>query len=83
MKMGFSGEDFERRSVSVVQAFVVGDCLKVGVNSVTTQIPLMRLTRVVLRYHFLSHPETGRTHDSVCNRPAAQQSPSMEALWKR
>jgi len=30
----------------VVQAFVVGDCLKVGSDSVTTQIPLMRLTRV-------------------------------------
>jgi len=29
MKMGFHGEDFERRSVSVVQAFVVSDCLKV------------------------------------------------------
>jgi hypothetical protein len=46
MKMGFSGEDLERRSVSMVQAFVVSDCLKVGVNFVTTQIPLKRLTRV-------------------------------------
>jgi hypothetical protein len=27
------------------------------------------------RYHLLSHPETGRTQSSVCNRPAAQQSP--------
>jgi hypothetical protein len=27
----------------------------------------------------LSHPETGRTHDSVCTRHAVQQSPPMEA----
>jgi len=44
---GFGRQDPEAGSVSVVQAFVVGDCLKVVLNSVTTQIPLSRLTRAV------------------------------------
>src|SRR2546429_5806697 len=61
----------------VIQATLDGDCLEVGTYSVTTQIPRRRLTRAGIRYHLLSHPETGRTHSSVCNRPAAQQSPPL------
>jgi hypothetical protein len=36
-----------------------------------TQIPPIRLNRAGKGTTFLSHPETGRTHDSVCTRPAA------------
>ena len=66
----------------MVQAFVVGDCLKVVQRLCDDTIPQRRLPRAGIRYHFLSHPETGRTYDSVCNRPAAQQSPPMEVLCK-
>src|SRR5260370_14806838 len=52
-----------------------------------TQLPPIRLTRASKGTTFLSHPETGRTHDSVCTRPAAQQSPPnggvMQTLVER
>jgi hypothetical protein len=80
MKIGSAASHVETGQL-VIQASVVGDCLKVG-SYVMTQIPSIRLTRAGKRYHLLSHPQTGRTHDSVCTRPAAQQSPPMEALCK-
>src|SRR5215470_5437647 len=66
---------------SVIQASVVGDCLKVGSLCDDTD-PADKTDPRRQRYHLLSHPETGRTHDSVCTRPAAQQSPPTEALCK-
>jgi hypothetical protein len=60
-------------------SIVVGDCLEVG-SFHEEHDPDTKTDPRRQRYHFLSHPETGRTHSSVCNRPAAQQSPPMEVL---
>ena len=52
-------------------------------NSVTTEIPLMRLARVGKGTTLCrTWKHSGRTHSSVCKRPATQQSPPMEALCK-
>jgi Transposase len=68
-------ESVQRRQVSRrYKHSCEGDCLEV-VDPCGTRIPRTRLTRAASRYHRWSHPETGRTHGSVCNRPAAQQPP--------
>jgi hypothetical protein len=52
----------------VIQASVVSDCLKVDSLCDNTD-PADKTDPRRSRYHRLSHPETGRTYDSVCNRP--------------
>src|SRR5215831_11906798 len=49
---------------SVIQAFVSSNCLQVGFI-LRTKIPRSRLTRIGLRYHHWSYPETGRTRSSA------------------
>jgi len=47
--------------------------------SVVTKIPYDRLPRVGKVITFGRTHEIGRTRSSICNRPAAQQSPPREA----
>lgn len=70
----------------MLQACVESDGLEVEIR-LGDEIPQLRRTRAASRYHLLSYPETGRTHGSVCNRPAAQPrlplGGTMEALIER
>src|ERR1022692_1262929 len=69
-------------SVCVVQAFVVGDCLKVVSFAVTTQIALTRLTRVGKGTTFCrTRKREGRMTVSVTDLRRSNRLP-MEVLCK-
>src|SRR6266436_7846028 len=77
---GFQQE--EAGSVSVVQALVVSDCLKVVLKLATTQIPLNRLTRVGKGTTFCrTRKWEGRMTVSVTDLRRSNRLP-MEALCK-
>src|SRR5437868_1931022 len=68
-----SVEERSQPSQPVLQATEAGDCLEVGSRWDTD--PAIQTDSRRYRYYLWSHLETGRTNDSVCNRPVAQQSP--------
>jgi len=74
MKMGFSG--LVPRDGSVCGTSNAGWRLLGGRKArVRTSIPSVRLTRAGKGTTFCRTHKLGRTNSSVCNRPAAQQSP--------
>ncbi|PYU25162.1 MAG: hypothetical protein DMG30_06155 [Acidobacteria bacterium] len=78
MKIGFSGQPCEETGESVLQVPLVGDCLKVGIlcEEIDPAEP------APVKYHHLPHPETRWAYDSVCTRPAAQQSPPLGGIMQ-
>jgi len=77
MKIGFSG--LVRGDGSVCDTSIAGWRLLGGrETSVRTEIPSVRLTRAGKGTTICRTHKLGRTYSSVCNRPAAQQSPPLK-----
>jgi hypothetical protein len=79
MKIGFSGlGPWRRVGLWYKQSWM--RLLGGRETSVRTSIPSARLTRAGKGATFCRTQKTGRTHSSVCNRPAAQQSPPLKEV---
>src|SRR5271157_2886402 len=80
MKIGFSG--LVHQGGSVCDTSSAGWRLLGGrETSVRTSIPSVRLTRAGKGTTFCRTHKLGRTYSSVCNKPAAQQSPPLRRCY--